>query len=238
MYSTKAGGINRDALKINAVITMLVDHIGAVLFKDITVLRIIGRLSFPIFAFMVAEGCSYTKNKAKYLFNLVLFGCIAQVMKVYFNQGGKLNIMFTFALSAVMVFALDKAVKVIKNDSSPQKQIYLSVLFILTVSVVWLVCTIFTVDYGFWGCMTPLITSAAFYIESDYFDRNKLKTILLAFALSLVYMKYGGVQIYAFAALIPLWFYNGQKGGNVPKYFFYIFYPVHLAVLYAIDIFI
>ena len=58
-------GLSGNALKIIGAITMLIDHMGVVLFPGIAILRIIGRISFPIFAFMIAEGCRYTKNKLK-----------------------------------------------------------------------------------------------------------------------------------------------------------------------------
>ena len=58
--------LNRNVLKIIALITMLIDHIGLVFFPGIEIFRIIGRISFPIFAFMIAEGCEHTENKKKY----------------------------------------------------------------------------------------------------------------------------------------------------------------------------
>lgn len=54
--------MNRNQLKIIACISMLIDHIGYVLFPDVTVLRLIGRIAMPIFAFFIGEGCLYTKT--------------------------------------------------------------------------------------------------------------------------------------------------------------------------------
>ena len=63
-------GLSNDRLKIIAVVTMVTDHIGAYLFPNVMLFRMIGRISFPIFAFMIAEGCRYTKNKKRYLLNM------------------------------------------------------------------------------------------------------------------------------------------------------------------------
>ena len=60
-------GLTNNKLKIIAMISMLIDHIGVALFPYVEIFRIIGRLAFPIFAYMIAEGCRYTKNRKKYL---------------------------------------------------------------------------------------------------------------------------------------------------------------------------
>ncbi len=231
-------GINRDTLKLIAVISMLVDHIGAILFPQVMILRVIGRFAFPIFAFMIAEGCIYTKNKFKYLKNILLFGIIAQMVKIYFNDNLKLNIMFTFTLSVIMIYILQYGIDSFTENKSQSRKIYASLLFVLSVAVVYIINITTDIDYGFAGCAAPLIVFAGSYIKNDSINANRVKTVFLALALSLVYMRTGGVQIYSFAALAPLWFYNGQKGTVLPKYFFYVFYPAHLAVLYAIKMFI
>lgn len=231
-------GINRDTLKIIAVISMFVDHIGAILFPYTMLFRIIGRLAFPIFAFMIAEGCIYTKNKVKYLRNILLFGIITQMVKIYFNDNLKLNIMFTFTLSIIMVYTLQYAIDSFTENKSQSRKIYSALLFVLSVAVVYVINSAIDIDYGFAGCAAPLVVFTGSYIKNDCVNVSRVKTVFLALALSFVYMRTGGVQIYSFAALVPLWFYNGQKGTVLPKYFFYVFYPAHLAVLYAVKMFI
>jgi len=71
--------LNRNHLKIIAVLSMLVDHIGAIFFPKIIFLRIVGRISFPIFAYFVAEGWHYTHNKARYAILLFVFALLSFV---------------------------------------------------------------------------------------------------------------------------------------------------------------
>ena len=74
--------LSGSSLKIIAVISMLIDHIGYILLPEVAFLRYIGRLAFPIFAYMIAEGCRYTKNRAKYLGMIAGMAVIFQA--VYF----------------------------------------------------------------------------------------------------------------------------------------------------------
>lgn len=226
-----------DILKFVAAAAMLVDHIGAILYPHILVLRIIGRIAFPIFAFFVAEGCYYTKNKGRYLFNLLAFAVVTQLVKIVFNDNDDLNIMFTFAAGVVAVFALQLLMESLKTEGS-KTPAYLYLTFVMVVFAVWAVNRLAVFQYAFWGCMTPCIIYSANYIKNSICTKHQLKLIMLAVALAAVYHIYGGVQIWAYTAILILVFYSGKKGNRVPKYFFYIFYPSHLAVLYLIEKFI
>jgi hypothetical protein len=72
--------LSGNALKLIAALAMLIDHIGVLLLPQVLILRVIGRISFPIFAFMIAEGCRYTKNKARYFFTMFGVGAACQVV--------------------------------------------------------------------------------------------------------------------------------------------------------------
>ena len=69
--------LTNNQLKIIACISMLFDHLGFMVFPKLIIFRILGRLAFPIFAFMIAEGCYYTRNKLKHF--LTIFGSIINV---------------------------------------------------------------------------------------------------------------------------------------------------------------
>ena len=81
-------GLSGNFLKIIALITMTIDHAGLELFDNMLIMRIIGRISFPIFAYMIAEGCTYTRNRRKHLMTIVSLALIYQV--VYFVAMGSL----------------------------------------------------------------------------------------------------------------------------------------------------
>ena len=96
-------GLTGNQLKILALIAMTCDHVGLQLFPGCQMLRVIGRLAFPIFAYMIAEGAKYTKNRTKYFFQMFGLGFICQL--VYFFAMGSLYqcILITFSFSVVLV---------------------------------------------------------------------------------------------------------------------------------------
>lgn len=96
-------------LKVIALIAMTCDHVGKELFPQYELLQIIGRLAFPIFAYMIAEGCRYTKNRRKHLLSVAGLALICQL--VYFVAQGSLyqGILVTFSLSICMIYVIDHA---------------------------------------------------------------------------------------------------------------------------------
>lgn len=222
--------MNRNVLKIIAVLSMLVDHIGAYFFPNILVFRIIGRLAFPIFAFFIAEGWKHTRSKKKYFLTLCLFAIISQVPYYFLKGAIYLNILFTFILSLGIIYFIE----MFKNSS---------ISSMLGVAGVFLVSAIGSmlgmVDYGLLGVLLPAI----FY----FINLKELKFFIAGLILVLISLKsiiFSGVifenfiQLFSLFALVLIWFYNGEKGKINLKYFFYIFYPVHLAIILLIKILI
>ena len=103
--------LSGNQLKVIALIAMTIDHIGMQIFKEYRIFRIIGRIAFPIFAYMIAEGCRYTKSKKKYLQAVAISATVCQV--AYFLALNSLYqcILVTFLLSILLIFAYDKASK-------------------------------------------------------------------------------------------------------------------------------
>ncbi len=81
-------GLSQNILKLIAAFSMLVDHIGAELFPDITALRIIGRIAFPVFSYFIWEGSIYTRNKLRYLMRIFLLGVLCVIG--YYIYSGKI----------------------------------------------------------------------------------------------------------------------------------------------------
>lgn len=72
-------GLSNNQLKIIAMLSMLADHMGMILFPEVRLLRIVGRLAFPIFAFMIAEGCAHTRNRGRYLLQMAAVALVCQI---------------------------------------------------------------------------------------------------------------------------------------------------------------
>ena len=97
--------LSGNALKIIATITMLIDHIGLIFFPNTIIFRIIGRVSFPIFAFFISEGCNHTRNRLKYFITVLICGIIGQSIFFIFRKGYfTLNILFTFSVSISVIY--------------------------------------------------------------------------------------------------------------------------------------
>ena len=213
-----------NALKLLAALFMAIDHIGVVLFPRVLVLRIIGRLALPIFAYMIAEGCKYTRNKKKYFGMIFLLATLCQTVYFFVDGTLYLSILYTFSLSILTVYAMQN----MKSRGTTAS----CLLFLLTVSAVWVLNLLFTIDYGFWGCMLPVF-AAVFHGTKK--DRLSVSIGMLGIGLVLLSLDLGdSIQLLSLAALPLLLCYNGKRGKWNLKYFFYIFYPVHLAVLQGI----
>ena len=102
----KKGVLTGNQLKIIALITMTIDHIGKLIFPQYRVLRVIGRLAFPIFAFMIAEGCKYTKSSKSYLASIVTLAAVCQITLCVAEKSLHQNILVTFTLSIILILSI------------------------------------------------------------------------------------------------------------------------------------
>lgn len=216
-------------LKIIALITMTIDHIGMVLFPGISLFRIIGRLAFPIYAYMIAEGCRYTRSRRRYFLSMAAVGILCQL--VYFFVADSLYqcVLVTFSLSLLIIFSLDNALKQ-KNARSVilAAGAFLGAYFVCSVMPELLPETDFAVDYGFMGVMLPVYV----YLGNDRWTR----LLGAGLGMLMVSMTFGGIQWYSLAALILLALYSGERGKVKMKHLFYIYYPLHLAVIYLLGL--
>lgn len=226
--------INGSWLKIIAVVSMLIDHIAYLIlphfdlfgepvsflgkeFTLIKICRLIGRLAFPIFAFLITEGFVHTNNHKRYGLNLLTFAIVSEIPYDLFCFGRVFslrsqNVFFTLLLGFIALYILDN----IKTDA--EKTIYIFGVVILSL--------LLKSDYGAKGVILIILL---------YLLKNQLP---FASVLSLGLLS-GGVA--AWCAFLPINMYNGKRGfikGNVMKYAFYAFYPVHMFILFAIKKFI
>lgn len=207
--------LNSFQLKWIAIITMVIDHVGAVLYPQYRILRCIGRLSFPVFCFLLTEGFFHTKNVEKYMVRLGLFAILSEIPYDLAFRGNLLdferqNVFFTLFIGLALMYAMQKSCET-----------WIKVVEVLL--AMWIASTLHT-DYNLKGILL---------ISIFFFTRNSsclrfLGNIVWNFMWGISIQNYGGL------ASIPIALYNGEKGPSM-KYFFYVFYPAHLLLLYGIS---
>jgi len=215
--------LSGNALKVIAAIFMTIDHMGELLFPHLRILRILGRIAMPIFAFMIAEGCKYTRNRWKYFGMVFGLGAICQVVYYFFDGSLYMSILITFSLSILTIYAL--------QYWKQKKTVLSGLVFAGVVAAVYGLNQVLTIDYGFWGCMLPVFAAIP---HGTKYDRDRLSNTLLGVGLIPMAPSMGGLQIFSLMALPFLYCYTGKRGKANLKYFFYIFYPLHLVVLQGI----
>ncbi len=235
--------LNANTLKLLAAFFMLIDHFGLIFYPKVMWIRAIGRLSMPLFAFAIAEGCRYTRNKTKHFFLLFGLGAICQIVYYIFDPKNLyFGILITFSFSILLIYALQFFKKKVFDKECKVWEKCVSFLpFFLLLVFVNLFCRNFAVDYGFYGVLMPVFASIFDFHRIPAPDKVKsfdclpLRVLCLAIPLLLLLITYvgelKGVVFYALLALPLLLLYNGEKGKRNMKYFFYIFYPLHLGLL-------
>lgn len=213
-------GLNTFTLKIIAIVSMLVDHIGLVFFPEVMMFRIIGRISFPIFAYVLAEGIYYTKDITKYMLRLGMFALLSEIPYDLAVMGSVLefshqNVFFTLFFAVLMFWAYKKI------EHHGLKIGALVVIFLLGIFV----CQYLKTDYSDIG----ILLIFAFYM----YRNKKVGKLVLAGALFLGLT--GGLQLYALLALPLIALHNGEQGPKI-KSFFYLFYSAHLLILYIVHL--
>lgn len=243
--------LNRDTglLKLVAMLCMFCDHAGKMLFPQYPVMRIIGRLAFPIYAYCIAVGCVYTRNPLKYLQRILLLALISQpiyAVSMAHASGSMYAVSFAEQpLHAVLNFYVESWTR----KPSILLALSLGVLLIWSIRERKLVFTaalcLFIwhfqgkLDYGWKGIALMVL----FYL----FCRQWWLSLpcVLAFMLwwgmgSGGYSAFGisfGMQTFAILAL-PLIYIPTNTGIRLPKWLFYAFYPAHLALIFVLDKFV
>lgn len=236
-------------LKLVAMLAMLCDHAGKMLFPQYPIMRIIGRLAFPIYAYCLAVGCVYTRNYLNYLKRIILLALISQPIYAV-SMAHSVNAMYSVSFA-------EKPVQAALNFYLHSWTAKPSILFALALGVIliWslrerhlLVTAAMLVfcwalrgkiDYG----MNGIILMLLFYIFCSH--RWLSLPVVLAFMVwwalgSGQYSLFGlrfGTQMFAVCAL-PLIYLRTHTGIKLPKWLFYAFYPAHLALIYVLDHFV
>jgi len=194
-----------DFIKLVAMVAMLIDHIGVYLFP-LEILRIIGRISFPIFAYQIGVGYKMTSNRGKYIKRLLFFGVISQIPYFLLTEELRLNILFTLILGLFIIWSLE--------NKKP---------FLVLPAILFS----FITDFQIYGIAV---------ICAFYFIKNEVHQSVIFFILTFFYSIYFGSPIQMFALFsLPIILIR-PFGIELPKNLFYIFYPAHLLIIYLIQI--
>lgn len=221
-------GLSGNQLKIIALIAMTCDHVGLQLLPQFPLLRIIGRIAFPIFAYMIAEGCQYTHDRKKYL--LAMWRLAAACQLVYFFAIGSLymSVLVSFTLAISLIYLIDYARSRSGAAYLAPLAALCAVFFLCRVLPDLIPSTDYAIDYGLWGVLLPVLI---------YFEKDKTRKLRnLAVGLALIALETGGIQWYSLLALPLLALYTGKRGKLKMKNLFYIYYPAHLVVIYGISL--
>ncbi len=224
-------GITANTLKWIAVITMFIDHIGAAIFERGIVqangdwlqfdmmLRMIGRVAFPIYCFLLIEGFVYTRSLIKYGLNLFLFCILSEYpFDLAFRGGftwGYQNVFFTLLFGLLTI----SGVSYFEKKTWKYKQI----AYFLVGAVGAVVAQLCHTDYGAMGVLLIFIL---------YITRNNKGKQCIAGGICFIY------EITSILAFVLIYFYNGVRKKGINKYFFYLFYPLHLLFLYGIHLWV
>lgn len=240
-------------LKIIALITMFIDHFGYVFMGNFSFCNFIGRIAFPIFAFQISEGYKHTKNLKKYFLRLGMFAIISQIPFYLFANkylGSNiltLNVFFTLFLGLLSIYLYDyinnlsqKLKSNSSNNVSSKNVLALNIISkivgVIIVLLIAYVAELLNADYGFWGVLVVFM----FYVFNSKELLMTIAFLVICTAKYIIpYVQSGFNLIYLVLALctfLPIVFitsYKGKQGPNI-KYLLYIFYPLHLLLLYLL----
>ncbi len=245
-------GLSLNILKIIAMISMVIDHIGVYFVSLIPnniyiIFRLIGRMAMPLFVFSLVQGYLHTRNLRNYILRISIVAVITQlciylisiVNKIYFTNYSTymadfLNILFSFALSLIFIKAIDFTKKYVENVNK-----YIN--FILRVLTIFLVITTYIfidIDYRY----IVLILSVNFFIFEKLKQsfknetKNLIYTSLEALIMLSVVSFYNIIECFCIFDVILVFLYNGKKKNkyDLSKKFSYSFFPVHHSILYVL----
>lgn len=245
-------GITGSTIKLIAIIAMFIDHIGAIILERVmlnrgmgmtgdidtllvgieqnavlysvnVICRLIGRIGFPIFCFLLIEGFQHTHNIKKYAGRLFLFALVSEIPFNLAFSGRFIyteyqNVFFTLLIGLLVMIGF----RWIEENGNMHKALrVLSYLLVLAVGMA--AAEFIKTDYSAFG----VLTIAVMY----YFRKRKTWSVGMG-CVTLTAMTLA--EITAFFAIIPISKYNGQRGWNM-KWLFYAFYPAHILLLYLIS---
>lgn len=228
----KRFSVSRSQIKLLALVTMVIDHVGYMFFfvwnypHLYYILRGIGRISFPLICFMLVQGMIHTHSKPKYMLRLIVFAVISEIpfdmafSRRLINTQSQ-NVFFTLAIGLAAIWLFQKSEELISNG-------FQRVVAMLAVTAAASVCAyLLHTDYSYFGIWVIL----TFYIFRNNFAS-------LAYVAGMLFAEHSMLELAGgMFALFPVYYYSPEKSDGktvLPKWFFYVFYPLHLVILILI----
>lgn len=261
--------LRSDTIKIIAMVLMAIDHIGCgiieplyltatdysksvVIYRYNQVFRGLGRIAFPIFCYQLVEGFFYTKNRAKYIRNILLFALISEIPFDLLDKGqiisfGYQNVMFTLLIGILMLCTLEwiKKTDIVGRISKEWLGKTLYMLLIAAVVIAFsVVCYYIKSDYGAKGIV---LIAVLYFLHNDKTSLIQFGPILFIidiFVVTLITSRnlhatvnYSQFEALAIGAFLLMYLDNGERhGGKTLKWIGYWFYPLHQLVIYLISL--
>jgi hypothetical protein len=205
-----------------AIITMLIDHIGYEFFPSDFTWRMIGRIAFPIYTYLLVRGLTFTSSKSTYFKRLLVIGVLAQLPFTLLFETYSLNVIFTLLYGATAIVISEKVGQI--------WGIFILVIF----GLIMVPISDFT-DYGIYGYLLFLLY---------YFLKEKPVALLIGHvSLNVLYSLYysdswHSIQSFSIIATIIIIFKNHLPVVKIPRLFYRAFYPTHLLILYLLSLMI
>lgn len=256
-------------IKIIALISMVLDHVG-VIFPEFFLsdfFRLIGVIAFPIFAYMIAQGCKQTKNINKYLLRLGIFALVSEIpfdLAFYRYFGNQFtvnffrdtNVFFTLFLGAACIAVYEKLKEKLPLWITIKNAIIVNILAFIPLLPILYIANYIKTDFGMLGVAYILIFYFAKPASKIARSIAMAAVVTYHYAYPYIYSKTGGFLsitpppirglfytnnlykfYFALIAVVLIYLYNGKQGLKV-KWAFYAFYPIHIALLAAIKCFV
>jgi hypothetical protein len=233
--------ITGTGLKLIAVITMLIDHIGAGLLENMNpmteniqladaILRSIGRMAFPIYCYMLVEGFLHTRSVKKYGLRLLLIAIVSEVPFDYLFFGE----WFTFRHNNVLWELLLGLIVLYCFSLGDKLNIDVRLIFLIRVAIMFTgmgIAKYTHLDYGAAGIGA---ISVMYYLRGE---DTKKRLVAFGMGILMLFLMSSMLEAFAFVMLIPMYFYKGRRGADsvALRRFFYWFYPAHIFILGVIS---
>lgn len=222
------GLINAFWLKLIMAVLMVLDHLYYNLLPQLHWAHIAARVVAPVFCYLVTEGMVYTRNRQRYILRIFTFGAAMMagnaILFLIFGSKIQNSILMTLGISAAVIACIDNA-----RETSGGK----TILWILAAAGLFVASSPFE-----GGKMIPLMAIIFYYLRENRVLMWAVYVAVFCLPYLLAWQRVGlPSQFWMILAIIPIALYNGQRGrsGPVAKYFFYVFYPLHIWIIFLIE---